>query len=120
MFSQPSLTGQPVPRTTTNNVRKAVRAILILVFVVVIVILLSLAVILSGRTGTNPLQTPSPAPTTTPTMTRLSTISLIFVSVGLLQPSNSEMQTCLKTAEREIDSANEITALPLNALQFNY
>src|SRR5665648_576694 len=59
MFSQPLSAGQPTPQTTSNNVKKAVRTILILVFVVIIVIVLSLSVILSGHIGI----TPSPTPT---------------------------------------------------------
>jgi hypothetical protein len=121
MFSQPSLSGQPKPDANRNNVRKAVKTILILVFMVVIVILLSLAVILSGRTGINPMQTPSPAPTTTPTATQVSASSVIVVSVGLLQPHNPQARTGLRAEKNgSIGSAHEIVALPLNALQFNY
>jgi len=116
MFSQPSLPGQTKPDTIRNNVKKAVKTILILVFVVVIVILLSLAVILSGRTGINPMQTPSPAPTPTPTAIQASASSVIVVSVGLLQPYNPEVRQRLKASKRGIGSANEVTALPLNAL----
>ena len=100
MSSQSSLPGQPKPDTNRNNVRKAVRTILILVFVVVIVILLSLAVILSGRTGINPMQTPSPVPTTTPTATHVPASYLIVVSAGLLQPYNPEVLQGLKAERR--------------------
>ena len=116
MFSQPSLPGQPKPDTNRNNVKKAVKTILILVFVVVIVILLSLAVILAGRTGINPMQTPSPAPTTTPTAIQVSASSVIVVSVSLLQPYNLEVRSRLKASKMGIGGADEITALPLNAL----
>jgi hypothetical protein len=116
MFSQPSLPSQPKPDTIRKNVKKAVRTILILVFVVVIVILLTLAVILSGRTGINPMQTPSPAPTPTPTAIQVPASSVVVVSVGLLQPCNPEVRPRSKVSKRGIGSANEITALPLNAL----
>ena len=121
IFIQPSLTGQPKPQANRNLVKKAAKTILILIFVVVIVILLSLAVILSGRTATTPMQTPSPAPTKPPTATQAPTSSAIVVSVGFLQPYNPEVRLGLKAAKKgAIGNAHEITALPLNALQFNY
>jgi len=121
MSSQPSLPGQPKPDTNRNNVKKVVKTILILVFVVVIVILLSLAVILSGRTGINPMQTPSPAPTTSPTGSQVSASSVIVISVGLLQTNNFDVQLGFEGCKKGVmDSAHEIAALPLNALQFNY
>jgi len=123
MFSQPPLTIQPKPQTNRNYVKKVIKAILILVFVVLIVILLTFAVILSGRTAISPMQTPSPAPTTFPTATRVSASSLILISVGFLQPCNPEMRLGLKAGAAKkglIGGAHDITALPLNALQFNY
>jgi hypothetical protein len=96
MLSQPSLSGQPKLDANRNDVKKAVKTVLILVFVVVIVILLSLAVILSGRTGINPMPTPSPAPTAT----QVSASSVIVVSVGLLQPYNLRVRLCLKAAKK--------------------
>ena len=100
MSSQPSLSGQPKLDANRNDVKKAVKTVLILVFVVVIVILLSLAVILSGRTGINPMETPLPAPTTTPAATQVSASSVIVVSVGLLQPYNLRVRLCLKAAKK--------------------
>jgi len=121
MFSHPSLSGQPKPHGNRNNVKKAVKTILILIFVVVIVILLSLAVILSGRTGINPIQTPSPAPTKTPTATQVSASPAIVVSVGLLQPNNLHSQLGFEGCKKgATDNAHKIVALTLNALQFNY
>jgi flagellar basal body-associated protein FliL len=105
MFSQPSLTSQPEHDTNRNNMKNAVKAILILILVVVIVILLSLAVILSGRTAINPMQTPSPTPTTTPTVIQVRTGSFIVVSMGILQPHKPKARLGLKTEKRAIGGA---------------